>query len=334
MQFQEFSGDQTRRLVNSEQRYSTYRDAVQKIHQSFRGSMTFKTVKGQQYLYHVVDGVAKSLGPQNAETIELARAFKDGRKRLRERRDTVQQLIEKEARVDRAMGIGSAPVMAADILRKIDQAGLLGRGLSVVGTNAIYAYARRAGGQIASDFLATGDIDLLFDSRRRLRLISDRTDDGLIGLLRKVDDSFDPVSPGAFRATNDEGYMVDLIQPQHSATAAGNASIGDSADLQAAEIEGLVWLQNVPQLEQIVLDERAQPFVMVVPDARAFALHKLWISEREARDPAKRRRDLGQARLVAKLVDRYFADSDFDDPAIHAIPATLRARAKELLGED
>ena len=95
-------------------------------------------------------------------------------------------------------------------------------------------------------------------------------------------------------------------------------------------MEGLAWLQNVPQIEQILLDERAQPFLMVVPDPRAFALHKLWISERPDRDVAKARRDRRQAELVAWIVTKYLPNCDFDDPAIAATPASLRERAKEL----
>ena len=333
MEFQEFSGDHTRRLIDSEQRYSTYRQSLRKLHESYRGSMTYKRVKGQEYLYHIVGGVAKSLGSRSSQTEAIARAFQDGRARQRERRDALRKLIDAEARVDRAMGLGRAPILVGDILRRLDRTGLLGRGISVVGTNAIYVYERMAGGSFPSSLLATGDVDLLFDGRRRLRMLY-REDQagGLAGLLRKVDDSFDLVAPGAFRATNDQGFMVDLIQPQQVAAAAPRAAVGTADDLQAAEIEGLAWLQNVPQVEQILLDERAQPFVMIVPDPRAFALHKLWISERPDRDAAKARRDREQARLVAKIVANYLPSRNFDDPAIAAVPAALRARAAELMG--
>lgn len=332
MEFQELSGDQTRRMIDSEQRYSTYRQARQTLHQSFRGSMTYKRVKDRDYLYHVVDGVAKSLGPRGPQTDSIISGFQAGRERQRQRRDTLRGLIDAEARVDRAMGLGRTPVVVANILRKLDKSGLLGRGISVVGTNAIYAYERMAGGSFPASLLATGDIDLLFDGRRRLRmLVRDDQSEGLAGLLRKVDASFSLVAPGAFRASNDQGFMVDLIQPRHAAVAAPQTSVGNTDDLQAAEVEGLAWLQNVPQIQQILLDERAQPFLMIVPDPRAFALHKLWISERPDREVAKARRDRDQARLVAKIVFDYLPNREFDDPAIAAVPAALRARAAELI---
>ena len=334
MSFQELDGERTRRLIDAEQRYSTYRDALRKLHQSYRGSMRWKRVKDGDYLYHTVDKIAKSLGPRTAETEKMESAFNDGRRRLRARRDTLLAKIETEARVDRAMGLGRAPARVANILRRLDRNGLLGKGISVVGTNAIYAYERLGGGYFSSDLLATGDIDLLFDGRRRLRLIGPAQKvDGLAGLLRKVDASFEVVAPGAFRAANDEGFMVDLIQPMQAAAGDIRAALGDRDDLQAAEVHGLAWLQNVPQVERIILDERAMPFVISAPDPRAFALHKLWLSERSDRDPAKARRDYEQARLVAMIVDRYLVDRNFDDPALLGIPAALRARAAELLGK-
>ena len=181
MHFQELSGEQTRRLVDSEQRYSTYRQTLQKLHRSYRGSMAFKRVKQQEYLYHTVDGIAKSLGPRSPQTEAIAAAFREGRARQRTRRDTLRDRLDSEARIDRAMGLGRAPVVVADILRKLDRAGLLGRGISVVGTNAIYAYERMAGGSFPSQMLATGDIDLLLDGRRGLRMLVPRRPDGGAG---------------------------------------------------------------------------------------------------------------------------------------------------------
>ena len=83
MSFQELDGERTRRLIDAEQRYSTYRDALRKLHQSYRGSMRWKRVKDGDYLYHTVDKIAKSLGPRTAETEKMESAFNDGRRRLR-----------------------------------------------------------------------------------------------------------------------------------------------------------------------------------------------------------------------------------------------------------
>jgi hypothetical protein len=59
---------------------------------------------------------------------------------------------------------------AARILRRLDEAGLMGRHLFVVGTHALYAYEAAAGITFESGLTATTDVDLRSDARRRLSL--------------------------------------------------------------------------------------------------------------------------------------------------------------------
>jgi hypothetical protein len=59
---------------------------------------------------------------------------------------------------------------------------------------------------------------------------------------------------------------------------------------------------NSPKLEAVAIDEDGWPVPMRVPDPRAFALHKAWLSGLPEREPLKKPRDLEQARSVAKLV--------------------------------
>ena len=226
--------------------------------------------------------------------------------------------------------------MAARILRRLGQAKLTDTALTVVGTNALFAYERLAGVQITSGYLATEDIDLLYDARARLKLIApDLARDGLVGLLRKVDRSFDVMAKGGFRAVNRDGYMVDLIAPMpkdRMATSPRSRLGSDDTDLRAVEIEGLLSLINSPKSVVTVIDERGYPLAMTVPDPRAFALHKAWLAKRPDRDPLKRLRDVAQADVVATLVTTRLPHLRFDDSALGALPLTLRNEAEALLG--
>src|SRR5262249_1395194 len=151
---------------------------------------------------------------------------------------------------------------------------LLGKHLTVVGTNALYAYEAAAGVQIESGLLASGDIDLLYDTRRHLSLAGKQINSqGLIGLLRTVDTSFAPERPGSYRAVNRDGYLVDLIRPEgkdvlsdKSTPALSNAP----DDLQGAAVFGLEWLVNSPKMTAIAIDERGYAVPMAVIDPRAF----------------------------------------------------------------
>jgi hypothetical protein len=60
------------------------------------------------------------------------------------------------ARVNKALRINRAPKIAARILLEMDDAGLLGTALHVVGTNSLFAYEMRAGVLLSSDMLSTG----------------------------------------------------------------------------------------------------------------------------------------------------------------------------------
>lgn len=298
--------------------------------------MAWKTVRGRDYLYRKSADAWHSLGARSPETEQTYDRFQTGRASIKARVASLDDAIRQMAPVNRAMRLGRVPWVAARLVRKLERKRLLGSAVSVVGTHALFAYERMAGGHFHSSQVATQDIDLLYDARARLGLISPAArDEGLEGLLRQVDDSFQTVAPGGYRAVNAKGFMVDLISPMPSEPARpiDSRRIGRNPDdMTAAEIEGLQWLQNCPQLSQIVIDERGYPLELHVPDPRAFALHKLWVSERPDRDRAKARRDAAQARAVSALVRTYLPQLSFDDDAsLSALPESLRARAADLM---
>ncbi len=333
--FIQLEGSQIRQLIDTEQLFAAFREVQQEREQRFRGSMAWKRVGSRQYLYRKKGDRWQSLGGRNADTEHIYERFRTGRSETKERLRALDERIRRQAPINRAMGLGRVPWVAARLLRKLDRVHLLGRGVSIVGTHALYAYERMAGGHLASAHVATQDIDLLYDARDRLRFLAPATrEEGLTGLLSEVDSSFRQMTPRGYRAVNDKGFIVDLIMPmpRQPARAPAPGRIGsDVDDMTAAEIEGLSWLQNSPQLHQTAIDERGFPVRLDVPDPRAFALHKLWVSERADRDRLKARRDAGQARAVARLVLRHLPHLRFDDESLSALPQALRTRTEALI---
>ena len=104
--------------------------------------------------------------------------------------------------------------MIARIIRALDTAGLLGAGIRVLGTHAIYAYEAAAGVHVDAGLTTTEDVDPLLDARRRLAVMTTEAleDASLIRRRQRIDKSFVRTDQ-AFRAVNDEGYLVDLIKP-------------------------------------------------------------------------------------------------------------------------
>ena len=220
--------------------------------------------------------------------------------------------------------------MTERLLRSLDDNGLLGRTIRVLGTNALYAYEAVAGVRVDQGLTTTEDVDLLFDARARVSLIWDAGEDSnsLLRLLQRVDKSFER-SPQGFRAVNRTGYLVDLIKPIPEPPWKSEPDrIGDDADdLVAVGIEGLDWLCNAPAFEAVAIDERGEPLPIVTSDPRVFAAHKLWLSKRSDREPIKRRRDLEQARAVARLAADYLQHLPFRAEELQMLPRDVVAAA-------
>lgn len=327
--FIELNNDQRREMVNTRQRYQAWRNAAAR-EAGYRGSMVWEETKGQEYLlrsFYDEGGKRrqKSLGKREPETEAVKQRFDLERKDAVESRKALDAILDRQAAVNRALGLGRLPLIAARILRLIDKRGLLGNGLRVAGTNSLYCYEAACGVFVDPGITATLDIDLLFDSRRRLHLVGnlDLPDDSLIQLLRLADRTFRRTRQ-SFRAENDEGYLVDLIKPMRSPPWRGEKrTVGLDDDIQAAEIEGLIWLENAPAFEQTVIDERGYPLRVVASDPRVFAVHKYWISSRETRDPLKKTRDREQAETVAALIGDYLPNLPFDESELRMIPREI-----------
>lgn len=323
--------DQSRQTADLEQVFGVLREARDRLGH-YRGTMRWKTIKERSYLYRRVGAKDSSLGPRSAETEAAKAAFDEGKTQAQALHDSAKRRIEEMAPVNRAMGLARVPHIAARIVRKLDDQGLLGGPVTIVGTNALYCYEAMAGGHFATELASTDDIDLLFDSRARLQIASDSlSTSGLAGLLRSVDGSFQKLS-GGFRMVNRDNYLVDLIAPapRHFARAKPQSLTLAEGDLVAAEIRGLQWLVNGPKVRAMAIDMRGLPVPMSCVDPRFYAIHKLWLSGLEDREPVRRRRDRAQAKAVADLVAEHLPALRFDDRALEALPKALRGRAAEL----
>jgi len=328
-EFQSLNADQRREAVNTRQRYAALREAQDRA-DAYRGSMVWTDVKGREYL--VRSGYGKSgvrrqtsLGQRTAETEALKLEYDRARSGARSRLNNLKDVLSRQAAVNRALGLGRVPLLGAKIIRALDHAGLLGSGIRVLGTNAIYAYEAAAGVHVDPGLTTTEDIDLLFDARGGLIFAAaeDVPHPSLLKLLRRIDRSFER-SKATFRAVNADGYLVDLIKPLPNPPWKSDNQIGaDTGDLLAVEIEGLAWHQNAPSFEAVAIDERGEPCRIVASDPRVWAAHKLWLSKRRDRDPLRRRRDEAQAKTVARLVAGYMPHLPYAADQLRMIPKTV-----------
>lgn len=301
--------------------------------------MVWQAKKGTDYLmrsYYDKAGARKqkSLGPRSDDTEKLKMDFERGRQEARARFAAINEVLDRQAAINRALRLGRVPATSAKIIRAIDRAGLLGSGLRVVGTNALYAYEAVSGVVVDASITMTGDIDLLLDSRHQLRFIASEevSERSLLKILLTADKTF-AMTRQSYRAENEDGYLVDLIKPMRNPPWAqdhGRIGEADVEDLTASEIEGLVWLENAPPFEAIVIDERGYPLRIVAADPRVWAAHKHWVSKRADRDPIKKQRDAAQARAVGAIVATHLPHLSFGKSELRMLPKDVADAATPL----
>ncbi len=321
----EMSANQRRIFIDTLQIYDAYTEA-HRANRSYRGGMHWKKSKGREYLFRTRDryGYGKSLGLRTPETEAVLEKFRSGKQVLKERLAFFRERLREQARLCKAVSIQRVPRIVTGILRILDQYQLLGRNVTVIGTNAIYAYEAAAGVFLDSPILATRDMDILWDVRSRLSLVSPDNDSsvkGLLDLLCKADRSFELRGRQGFRAINKDGYMVDLVKPEPRLMISREPRrMGGKGDMEAAEIRNLHWLVSSPKFSHVVIGDDGYPAPMICHDPRAFALHKIWLSEQSDRDPLKKKRDRHQAMTVAGLVHSYLPQYPFVSEDLRMFP--------------
>lgn len=330
MFFNELDNEARQRLIDVQQRADALRAVRIDLRRRFAGAMAWKQRCGRDYLYRRTGRIDKALGPRSPETEATHAAFTSGKAAAEKRQSGLRQSLESMARVNRAMGLGRVPRLVGRILRRLDEAGVLGEQVCVVGTNALFAYEAHAGIRFESGLLATGDIDIALDPRRNLGLAARTMPEGLLGLLRKVDPSFAPFAAGSFRAVNATGLMVDLItaEPRNRMTIAPGRERrlggGAAEDMKAVEVPRLEMIVDAPRFSATAVSEDGLPVWIAAADPRWWAAHKLWLGTEPSREPLKRRRDRDQGKAVAAMLATVWGTANMSDAALASIPAGVR----------
>lgn len=333
------TGEQRRIFTDAQQLYETISSWYDKS-RSCQGGMHWKTSKGRQYLFRTVDryGNGRSLGPRSPETEQILERFRQNKATIKDRLSNLKTRLKEQSRFCKAARINRVSKIVTGILRVMDRKGMLGTNVLVIGTNAMFAYEAAAGVFINSSIVATRDMDILWDVRPKLKLAIDRDSDitGLMGILRNVDRSFEPLNSGGFRAANRDGYLVDLIKVKPIPLfKKERQQMGDENDLKAVELPSMQWLISSPKFNQVVIGEDGYPAPMVAPDPRAFSIHKMWLSEQVDREPVKKKRDRAQGLAAYYLTDQYLPHYQFRSHALRMFPKpTVKAIIDKLETKD
>ena len=159
----------------------------------------------------------------------------------------------------------------------------------VIGTQALEAYEFAAEVFIETPKTSPGWVEA--GSRLTLAAPAMVPPDELLALLRRGDRSFQLLpGPGLVAATK-TGFKVSFVSPPP--VRAPHRIRGRDAQgvMVPAESGDLAALVNSPRFSQVVIGRRGDPVTMEVPDPRALALHKLWLSQQEGPGARTQARD-------------------------------------------
>lgn len=303
--------------------------AAERRAETYRGSMFWKKVGEYEYLIRKYSATqTKSQGPRSPENERVLEEFKKAKNAAETNFAGLKEVVERHRRVNAALRVGRTPNTVIALLEEIRKAGLQEHFLTI-GTNALYAYETHAGVRLNGDATATSDIDLLWDSRKRLTLISDGDahfiKHGLIGIVKRADPTF-TLQPGdEYRAVNSKGYMVDLLKRRPKSMfdeKEPQQLIRNEDDFWAAKIINMDWLLSAPRFRQVVVGINGAATEMLTIDPRAFVLYKVHLSKKEDRDPIKKPRDILQAQALFNLIQERLPHFEFS--RLHALPERLQ----------
>jgi hypothetical protein len=252
-------------------------------------------------------GSEKSLGSRSPHTEAIYEAFHARKAAAVDRLDGLKEALVRQKRMNRALRVGRVDPIIVSILNRLAATNLGGH-FRVVGTHALYAYESAAGVIFESDAVATRDIDLLWDVRKRLAFATTlkRLDSSMLGVLQKVDPTFRIRNSQKYTAVNKDGFEVDIIRREQVA--------GDPHPIRLSEDENDFWVAQAPQAQKlldsplfsaVIVASNGEMARMNTTDPTTFVRLKQWMSSLQSRDALKRRRDALQARLVDEVVREY-----------------------------
>lgn len=308
--FLELNEAQKRQLIDAEMLFAALEkaeaDAIR-----HRGSMFWRDQDGGRYLIAMsAHSRQRSLGPASPENEQKFEKFTRRKAEITERLKTLRAKADECRRMNKALRVGRTPEILIDVLNAMMRYGVSEHFL-VVGTHALFAYETAAGVRLPSDVMETHDADLLFDTASRadfLQVMEDRKM-SFMGILQKVDKTFERDDALNHTARNASGYEVQLIRrfpPGDQAKAEHPMRLtDDEGDLWPVRASMGQKLLSVPRFDQVVIGINGGMARMRTVHPLHFARIKRQLAKEPRRDPRKRAKDLAQAAMVQAMVKQY-----------------------------
>lgn len=252
-------------------------------------------------------GAETSLGPRTPENEAIYKRFTQRKRESAERVSGLKAALEQQQRVNRALRVGRVDPLIVALLSRLTST-RLSQHFRVIGTHALYAYESTAGVRLDSDTLATRDIDLLWDTRKRILFSTQlaKVDSSMLGVLKKVDSTFRIRKAQKYTAVNKDGFEVDIVRRERAGDDPHPIKLSDEDDdfwvVQARRANVLL---DSPGFSAAIVATNGTMARMNTVHPATFVAFKRWMAAQPDRDALKRRRDVLQADAVQTLLDKY-----------------------------
>ncbi len=252
-------------------------------------------------------GAETSLGPRTAELDAIYARFTQRKRESAERVSGLQAALMQQQRLNRALRVGRVDPLVVALLNRLAST-KLSEHFRVVGTHALYAYEAAAGVRLNAETLATRDIDLLWDTRKRIIFSTQlaRVDSSMLGVLKKVDATFRIRKSQKYTAVNKDGFEVDIIRRERAGDDPHPIKLSDEdEDFWVVQARRANVLLESPAYSAVIVASNGSMARMNTVHPATFVAFKRWMSTQAERDALKRRRDALQADTVQELLEKY-----------------------------
>ena len=294
-------------IINSTTVFEEYLRAEKDAAQ-VRGGMYWKKQGQYEYLVRTsVDNHQARIGPRSPETEKIFDGFMARKVAVEKRLGSLGEALNEAQRMNRAQRAGRVPNLVVGLLNRLHQEGM-DKHFTVVGTHALYAYESSAGVRIRPAALATQDVDMLWDARKRVSFITDlaKTDDkSILRILQRVDPTFQRKEMHNETAINDRGFEVDFLRREQQ--------LEDPHPMRFSDDEGDLWpvqarragiLTEAPRFVAPVIAQNGEMAMMSTISPTAFVKFKNWLAtDAPERLNIKKSRDMMQAEIVQQMLD-------------------------------
>ena len=308
---QELSPSAARQYIDAVAVFEAWEEAVQEA-QQVRGGMYWHagppSAPDARYLVRTTPaGAETSLWARTPENEAIYQRFMQRKQESAQRLAGLKAALDQHRRLNRALRVGRVEPLIVELLARLASTQLAAH-FRVVGTNALYAYEAAAGVRLDADALATRDIDLLWDTRKRIQFATQlaRVDSSMLGVLKKVDSTFRIRKSQQYTAVNKDGFEVDIIRRERAGDDPHPIKLSeDDEDFWVAQARRANVLLDAPEFTAVIVATNGTMARMSTVHPTTFVAFKRWLAGQRDRDALKRRRDDLQADVVQKLVDEY-----------------------------